>query len=204
VTLFTLIIHRPQLEMFTTLTSDNIRKIFEGTYTNWSQLGGPSIPITIVGRVSSSGTGQTLEQKVLKEPMKLPVTLQNDCLTPRPGQGPSLEIRYCELGTAPQVVQRVQTTEGAIGYVDLDHATTGQATTNVRVLAIDGNQPQRGLAENNTYPFWSVGHMYTQGEPDPKSLAGAFLAYMFSDFAKNVATKHQYVPIKDFNNELST
>jgi ABC-type phosphate transport system substrate-binding protein len=47
------------------LTSAQLAGIYSGRYTNWSQLGGPAIPIRIVGRGEGSGTRRAFERYVL-------------------------------------------------------------------------------------------------------------------------------------------
>ncbi len=47
------------------LTLEQVRGVFAGRYTNWAALGGPDLPIRIVGRDHASGSRSTLEKYVL-------------------------------------------------------------------------------------------------------------------------------------------
>lgn len=73
-----------------------------------------------------------------------------------------------------RIVQLVSGIPGAIGYVPLWIT----ARANVQVLAIDGVSPSTQALLQGTYRFWSVGHMYTEG--DGTSQAQAFLQFVDS------------------------
>jgi len=81
------------------LTREQVRDIYMGKTTNWSQVGGPSMPIVAISRDTSSGTYETFHNLVMaKKDM---------------GSG----VEY--VNSNPQAHARVKTTQGAIGYVGL-------------------------------------------------------------------------------------
>ncbi len=47
------------------LTSDQVKAIFQGQVTNWSELGGPNAVIRVINRPPVSGTHQTFKEMVL-------------------------------------------------------------------------------------------------------------------------------------------
>jgi phosphate transport system substrate-binding protein len=156
----------PQVTGVTNLTTTQIKGIYDGTITNWNQVGGPNLKIVVVSRPASSGTRATFQQYILGGPEKI--------------TGPSSLVSD-STGT---VATEVKQTAGAVGYVTLGSAQSLGLTP----LSIDGNAPTNtSLVENNTYKFWNIEHMYTKGKPS--GLTQAFLDYMFSSTAKQEEAK---------------
>src|SRR5258707_4828059 len=126
----------------TNLTTAQVQGIYAGTYTNWNQVGGKSLPIVVVSRPTTSGTRATFAQYVLGKQEKV--------------TGPSHLVSDAT-GT---VVTEVTSTAGAIGY-----AATGQVPSGgPPVISIDGVAPSASTVEGNTYKFWNIEHMYTKGK----------------------------------------
>lgn len=162
----------------TSITTAQLKDIYSGKTTNWSQIGGPNLPIVVVSRPTSSGTRATFQKYVLggNETVSGPASLTTD-----------------STGT---VVTNVAQNNGAIGY-----AATGPAKANssVTLLSIDGNAPTTDNAKANTYKFWNIEHMYTKGAPKP--LAQALIDYMTSDDGKSVAAQQDFVAITDMSSD---
>jgi phosphate transport system substrate-binding protein len=158
------------------ITTAQVKEIYSGKVTNWSQVGGPSLPIVVVSRPASSGTRATFQKYILGGPETI--------------KGPS-SLTTDSTGT---VVTNVAHTNGAIGY-----ASTGPAKANssVTLLSLDGSAPTTDNAKTNTYKFWNIEHMYTKGQPKP--LAQALIDYMTSDDGKSVAAAQDYIAITDMS-----
>ena len=172
VVIFTLIVNT-DVSGVSNLTTDQIKSIFNGTVTNWNQVGGPNLKIVIVNRPSSSGTRATFQKYILGGPE----TVQS-----------SSSLTSDSTGT---VVQDVKQTSGSIGYVSLGAAKSSGLT----ILNIDGNAPTATLVESNTYKFWNAEHMYTKGQGS--GLAQALIDYMLSSGAKTIANGLSFVPTSD-------
>jgi phosphate transport system substrate-binding protein len=174
VVIFSLIINS-KVTGVTNLTTAQIKGIYSGKTTNWSQLGGPNLKIVVVSRPASSGTRATFQKYILGGPETI--------------SGPS-NLSTDSTGT---VVKNVQQTDGSIGYVALSAAKKSGLT----VLNIDGNAPTATLVESNTYKFWNIEHMYTKGAAT--GLAQALIDYMLSDDGKTAATSLAFVAITDMS-----
>jgi phosphate transport system substrate-binding protein len=172
VVIFTLMINS-KVTGVTSLTTDQLKGIYSGKIKNWSEVGGPSLPIIVVSRPTSSGTRATFQKYVLG--------------TVETITGPS-NLTTDSTGT---VVKNVQQTAGAIGY-----ASSGPAKkSGLTILNIDSQAPTPDNIKTNAYKFWNIEHMYTKGKP--KDLAQALIDYMTSSDGKASAESLDFVAITD-------
>ncbi len=172
VVVFTLVINS-KVTGVTNLTTDQIKGIYSGKFTNWNQVGGPNLPIVVISRPTTSGTRATFQTYILGGPETI--------------AGPSSLVTD-STGT---VATEVNQTAGAIGYVTIGAAKKSNLTT----VKIDGNAPDPMLVESNTYKFWNIEHMYTKGPAS--GLAQALIDYMLSDQGKQEASTLSFVAITD-------
>lgn len=173
----------------TNLSTDQVRGIYSGRYTNWDQLGGPPLPIRIVAREGSSGTRHAFEQYVLRGSEG---ELSSDDCTNKDlvANAPTI---LCEVDTTQHVVQMVRQVPGAIGYADIANGDTKSAVSGGYVVpvALDGRYPQAQSLPG--YPFWTVEYLYTW-TPSTGSPIGAFLDYLKSDSAQRTLRAAGYTP----------
>lgn len=116
------------------LTSDQLRGIYRGDYTNWSQLGGRDQRISIVSRGSESGTRRAFETQVLQD--QEPPVSSNDCLNK--DRDEDAPVIRCEVGDTTTLLQEVDRIPGAIGYAEMSTATTYD---NVERVELNGRDP---------------------------------------------------------------
>ncbi|WP_049580999.1 PstS family phosphate ABC transporter substrate-binding protein, partial [Streptomyces sp. SBT349] len=175
------------------LTQDELRGIYTGEITNWSQIDERlDEPVRVVGRDGDSGTRVTFEGKVL-HPEREQVFSSHDCERPRSGFAGEGYIR-CEREGTEELLTEVDRLPGAIGYAEL--SAVGDYD-NVVVAHINGNEPSvaRIVQEGeDAYPFWAVETLYTAGRPEPGSLAEAFIAYMSGDEAEAILLTEGHAP----------
>lgn len=154
------------------LTPEQISKIYDGTYKTWDKVGGPAdLAIYPIGRSSSSGTRYAFEHFVLKASDQDTLARTED--------------------DTSAVLSDVTTIRGSIGYVDLGSANS---RSDVTVIKIDGQAPT-GVASNQ-YPFWAVERLYTKRNPDP--LISAFIAYIRNTFQTN----NTFVSLDDIKKDV--
>lgn len=154
------------------ITVDNVTKqqlidIFTGKITNWKDVGGPDVKVTLVNRPKSSGTRATFKAFALD------------------GAEEASGIEQDSSGTVRKIINE---TPGAIGYLALSYLDGS-----VKVLNLDGVEPTDQNIYNGEYLVWAYEHMYTKGEPT--GLAKDFLEYMMSDeVQKTLVPELGYLP----------
>jgi ABC-type phosphate transport system substrate-binding protein len=172
------------------LTKAQLKAIFTGHYTNWRQVGGNDVPISIIARTSSSGTRRAFESDVLGEPE--PAASSYDCV--HKNRLVTSAVILCEKNDTPTLLQLVNTIQGAIGYAQISDS---EPYPNVGRVQINQASPDIGDVEAGIYPYWTVEYLYTYGRPPAGSLTAAFLSYMNTDAAKNILLNDAYTPCDD-------
>ena len=138
------------------LTIEQLKQIFTGEVTNWSQVGGANAEITVINRASGSGTRATFEAAVLGD-MKVP-----DSFKPQ------------EQDSSGTAAKMVASTPGAISYVAFSYYDD-----TFKALKVGGVAPEAKNVEDNSWTIWAYEHMYTAADPDEATKA--FIEYMMSD-----------------------
>lgn len=177
IAIFVLVLNR-DVTGITSLTTAQIQGIYNGSITNWQQVGGPDLPIYVVSLTSTSGTRSVFEKYVLKAPESL-----------------ELSQTHIEVDATGVMGSTVANTSGAIGYVDLGTATK----QNLPIVQIDGIEASSGNVEGGSYNFWTVEHMYTKG--NPSGLTSAFLDYMVGDQVKGMVRNLSYLAFNDVSSD---
>ena len=172
------------------LTTAQVRSIFTGEVSTWRDVGGPDRAIRVVARESAAGSRMALERYVLGSSQA--VATSDSCATLRPGS--SQRPLICERGTDADVLDRVSTLDGAIGYTTVAQARTAK---NVASIAIDGrNSTLAGVRSG--YRFWSVASVYHVGPLTATSqLTQAFSTYLGAATAQTRLTAAGFYPCAD-------
>lgn len=125
----------------TGLSRSQLRDVFQGRVTNWSELGGEDQPITVISRESGSGTRAVFEHMIMGSRQTTP--------SARIAPGSS------------EVITSVSRDPFAIGYV------SGSYLDNrVRALAVDGVLPEMAAIADSAYPLRSMLYIIGLREPD--------------------------------------
>ncbi len=137
------------------LTKEQLVQIYTGQVTNWSDLGGESLPIVVVGREAGSGTRGAFEE-ILE--------IEDQC-------------QYAnELDSTGAVMARVASTPGAIGYVSLD-----VLDDTVKAFTLEGVEANEANIKDGSYFLSRPFVMATNGEISEQSeLVQGLFDYIYS------------------------
>ncbi|WP_248960322.1 PstS family phosphate ABC transporter substrate-binding protein [Sphaerisporangium perillae] len=161
----------------TTLSIEDLRKINDGRYTDWNQVPGggkASLPIRIVGRGQNSGTRQLFERRVLGAGESL--LSSNSCL--EKDRNAAAPVIRCERDDNAEIVQKISTIPGAIGYADALSIAEARRANSVTALTLDGKAFDPSTADRSGYPFWTVEYLYFKGDLEPGSLRASFIEFV--------------------------
>ena len=160
----------------TELTMDQLRQIFNGTLTNWNQVGGADQKITILSRESSSGTYGFFNEHVLKK--------DNFAASAR------------LLSGNQHIVDACKADKGGVGYVGLGYSDV----KGIKVVGVKANaeaaptKPSISTVNDGSYPVARPLFIYSDGPPD--GLAKKFVEYALSDKGQSMVEKMGYVPLR--------
>jgi len=154
------------------LTTAQVKDIFQGKVTNWSQVGGPDAPVVLYGRESSSGTFDYFREHVLNKEDFAPAvqTLQ---------------------GTAA-IINAVGHDKNGIGYGGIAYAKEVKALP----ISADGKPavaPTEATVADGTYPLArKLFFYYPANAPERVT---AFAQWSVTPEAQALVTKAGYFPL---------
>jgi phosphate transport system substrate-binding protein len=168
------------------LSRAEIRAIFAGEITNWRQLGGDDVPVTLINRDESSGTRDAFDVTIM--------------------DGTPFDINAVVLPGTGQVREVVTRSRGAIGYISVGFVAPRFVDTQVKALSIDGIEPSDANIDAETYPLArklyfilpdtdrasgtnQEGNGADESDIAKRQLAGQFLDYVLSDVVQNGAVR---------------
>ncbi len=151
------------------LTKDQLINIYNGTTTNWKELGGADQPIVVIGREAGSGT-RTAFEELLK--------LEDAC-------------KYSnELDSTGAVMAKAASTPGSIGYVSLD-----VLDDTVKTLKLETIEPTPENIKAGSYFLSRPFVMATKGEISEQSdLVKALFDYIYSNEGKDLVKAVGLIP----------
>ncbi|MCL2379441.1 MAG: phosphate ABC transporter substrate-binding protein [Coriobacteriia bacterium] len=127
------------------LTVEQVRDIFAGNITNWSEVGGEDLPVVIVNRDEASGTRSAFASAVMEDEL--------------------FEVNSVVLPGTGQVREVVARTPEAIGYISVGFVEPRHVNTIVKALSLNGVEATDENIIDGTYPVSRALHFLTSGVP---------------------------------------
>jgi len=162
------------------LTLDQLGKIYRGEITNWKELAGPDLTISLYGRQPNSGTYVYFRAEVLKG---------------------DYSPRMKEMNGNAQIVEAVRRDKGSIGYVGIGYVIRqGKVIEGIKVfklarddksLACDPIDPEN--VTTGRYPLARPLYQYTNGFPQGHVLD--FIRFELSPQGQEVIQSIGFYPV---------
>jgi phosphate transport system substrate-binding protein len=151
------------------LTRQQIKDIYTGKVSDWSELGVAKGKIVVLSRDTSSGTYESFETLALNKEKVRPDALIN--------------------ASNQAIATIVANTPGAIGYIG-----HGYLSKKVKAVTVDGIECSRENILSTKYPLSRALYMYTNGKPagDVKS----FIDFVLSKEGKKIVEQEGFVGLK--------
>lgn len=151
------------------LTMAQLKDIYTGKITNWSEVGGKDAPIVVVSREDGSGTRSAVEELIeFEEELKKDATIKE-------GNG--------------NVQTTVAANENAIGYVSLTFVDD-----TVKKLNVEGIEATVDNVLNKSYPI-SRPFLAVYNEEKVDDATKAFLDFLVGDEGQKIVEKDGGIPL---------
>ena len=157
------------------LTTEQLKGIFTGSITDWSEVGGTAGKIQVIERKAGSGTRATFEAAVLAGE-----------------KAPDTFAPVAEEDSSGTVVEKIQATEGSISYLAFSYFDD----TKFKALKVGGVEPTAENVCSGKFTIWAYEHMYTAKDADEATQA--FIDYMLSDAVQGSLVEEEgFIPASD-------
>ena len=160
------------------ITTEQLKGIFTGAITDWSEVGGTAGTIQVIQREAGSGTRATFENAVLAG------ETAPDSFRP-----------VAEVDSSGTVVEQVAATEGSISYVAFNY----MENDGIKALSVDGIDPTQENVESGDFLIWAYEHMYTRSDEDEATapVTQAFIEFIMSDDFAATVVEEGFIPMAD-------
>jgi len=155
----------------TSLTKDQVKRIYSGEIDNWEDLGGSDERIMVVARENGSGTRDVFNEYVLGRKM---------------AEMPSTCIVTDSNDEMKRLINESKTAIGYLGFSYSEDASLG-------VITLDGVKPTAETIKNASYELARELYFYTYGDVKPG--AQAFIDFMVGPEGQKIAEVHGFVPL---------
>jgi phosphate transport system substrate-binding protein len=165
------------------LTLEQLRGIYTGKITNWSEVGGDNIEIVPFQRNAEAGS-QVLMEKLVMDGLTM---------TAAPTQQIMTSFGMGELITA---IKGFDGSANAIGYTVFYFAEDMRMAEGLKILAVDGVRPGDGTIRSGEYPFLNPYYVVIGADEPQDSPARIMFNWLLSDEGQSLVSLEGYVSMR--------
>ena len=154
-----------------------IKDIYAGKITNWSELGGGNDEIRAFQRPEDSGSQTALQRLMGDTPIM---------------EAPSEDVAT-GMGGIIHEVSQYKNYKNAIGYTFRYYSNEMVRNEEIKLLAIDGVEPTKNTIRTNSYPITSQFYIVTRGEAEGN--VQALIDWVLSEQGQELIEQAGYVSI---------
>lgn len=164
------------------LTSQNLKDIYSGKITSWSELGGDDVAIIPYQRPVNSGSQTGFLEMVMQgeTPMAAPE-----------------EQVIAEMGMLIDAVASYKNTSSALGYSYYYFVTDMWGNDKVKLLKVDGIYPDDQTIQSGEYPFTTAYYAVMRKDTPSDSNARKVVAFILSEEGQALMEENGYVKISE-------
>lgn len=162
------------------LTAEQIRGIYSGEITNWSQVGGLDQEIQPFQRNEGAGS-QTLMLKLV--------------MGDTPMMTAPTELVAGAMGELMEVVKSYDNSASAIGYSVYYYANDMQMAQGLKIIAVDGVQPNAGTIRSGEYPYLNPYYAVIDGTSAEDSPARILFNWLLGEEGQALVEAEGYVAL---------
>ena len=162
------------------LTVEQIQKIYSGEITNWKEVGGNDEEIIAYQRPKNSGSQTGMLDLVMKDKKIKDAPKEDIAMT---------------MSDIIDAVSNYDNKESAIGYSYYYYANTMYLSDEIKLLKVDGVEPNNDTIKNGEYPILTAYYIVNR-KNDISSEAESLKENMLSTRGQKIAEEAGYVPCK--------
>ncbi|MCM1226561.1 MAG: substrate-binding domain-containing protein [Clostridium sp.] len=161
------------------LTVEQVKKIYTGEITNWSEVGGEDAEIIPYQRESNSGSQTAMEQFVM----------EGELLT-----DPADGYRINGMGELIEKIGEYKNRKNSIGYTYYYYINNLYKSDDIKTLKINGISPENENLLNGSYPFTTS--YYAVMTDDTTGIMRELRDYLLTSEGQEIIRLAGYCPVK--------
>lgn len=168
------------------LTTEQIQKIYTGEITNWKEVGGDDVDIVPFQRTEEAGSQTAMKKLVMGD---LPLM-----------EAPK-EYVSGAMGDLVEVIASYNDSAAAIGYTVYYYAHDMKMADGLKILAVDGVQPNADTIRSRQYPFLNDSYVVIRAGLAPDDPAKVLYDWIMSEEGQTLVAHEGYVSVLDVGEE---
>ncbi|MFD7980579.1 phosphate ABC transporter substrate-binding protein [Streptomyces sp. NPDC059071] len=155
------------------LTKEQVKGLFEGTITNWKQVGGPDLQVFVYDKEPGRGTREVLDKFLYGK---------------GEASAPPKSANYAVVGGNLETRNKLKSTPGSIAPL-----STGfiEGHDDLVAVSLEGVAPTNENVASGKYPMTRPLYMITNGQP--QGAAKQYIDYILSAEGQKLLPKHGYL-----------